>query len=193
MTSAPPQTQEKSKLEEIVKSIEGKGVDMGALLQEALAKMKGIPLKSPQPPPAKRMKLNMPTKPVSSPSAASLISQLQGSQLPMAMAMPMPLPYTAAKMAPIPTVGNILQIKELAPVNAPVPVVSPTIPPVSTHGPTTSATAPRPPGGAEVVSVTMAPNGKSSVTIGIPSEETKPLETATSKRTPRGKKRALNE
>jgi forkhead box protein K len=178
---APTHTEDKSKLEEIVKNLQGKGVDMGALLQEALAKMKGIPVKPPPaPPPPKRLK-TFPEKTQTFPSASTTNLPLN-NQLPSTM--PMPLPYTATKVAPIPMVGaNIVQIKKEPFVNAPVPSLSPTIPP-PTSGSTTDEASPKLIESLPAVSTQPTPQSNCA------NVETK-LETAASKRSPRGKKRPL--
>jgi hypothetical protein len=233
----PTQTEDKSKLEELVKNMQGKGVDMGALLQEALAKMKGIPLKSPQPqqPPAKRVKHTFPTQtkaPVSPAFPPSgVISQTKATNkvVQPPIHMPMPLPYTAAKMAPIPMAGAANPVKiESGMVSAPVPqlgmgvqnpLLSSISPPVQTTFPSASLSkvesAPTV-GGDSTVSPEPSTNGISAPANPEPEppeppepqiqqevkdvvtemkevklESVKPLETAASKRSPRGKKRAL--
>ena len=145
---APTQTEDKSKLEEIVKSMQGKGVDMGALLQEALAKMKGIPIKPPAqqqsqpPPPPKRMKAAFPTKPVQSTTTFlpvnSTTANNNNQQPQMPITMPMPLPYTPAKVAPIPVAGVPPIKKEF---NAQFTGIPPP-PPNTTDSPTTDVASP---------------------------------------------------
>jgi hypothetical protein len=234
----PTQTEDKSKLEELVKNMQGKGVDMGALLQEALAKMKGIPLKSPQPqqPPPKRVKHTFPpqTKVPVSPAfpPSGVISQTKASNkvVQPPIHMPMPLPYTAAKMAPIPMAGVANPVKiESAMVSAPVPqlglvgVLNPLLssisPPVQTTFPLASPSkvesaltvggdstvSPEPSSQTNGLSAQPAhpeppePHNQQDVedvveeTKEVKLEPVKPLETAASKRSPRGKKRALGE
>ena len=160
---------------------------MGALLKEALAKVKGIQVKPPQPPqpqprprqPPKRLK-TFPTKPPSFPSAPT--NSTLNNQLPITM--PMPLPYTAAKVAPIPMIGaNVVQVKKEPVVNAPVLSLSPTFPP-PTSGSTTDEASPK--------VIESAPAMSTSMTTQTNGADVEPkLETAASKRSPRGKKRPL--
>jgi hypothetical protein len=80
-TSPAPQSttqtddRDKSKLEELVKNMQGKGVDMGALLQEALAKMKGIP-GLPMKPPIPNLNANIHGNihTITSPATATVLS-----------------------------------------------------------------------------------------------------------------------
>jgi hypothetical protein len=135
---APTQKEDKSKLEMLVKNMQGKGVDMGALLQEALAKMKGLPAaptRTPQPstpqPSIKKQRIDPSTaSPTPSlPASANAIQQPRSStneQPPISM--PMPLPYNPLKMAPIPIAGDP-QVKQETPLLAPVAVIRPTQPP----------------------------------------------------------------
>lgn len=145
---APTQKEDKSKLEMLVKNMQGKGVDMGALLQEALAKMKGLqaaPTRTPQPPTPqpstpqpsipqpsiKKQRIDPSTaSPTPSfPASANAIQQPQSTtnaQPPSSM--PMPLPYNPLKMAPIPVAGSP-QVKQETPPLAPVAVIPPTQPP----------------------------------------------------------------
>ena len=91
---------------------------MGALLQEALAKMKGIPVNPPTLPSPKRLK----KFPNNSQSISAVpVDSNPTDQLPITM--PMPLPYTV-KAAPIPMTGaaaKAIQFQNNAMVNAPVP------------------------------------------------------------------------
>jgi hypothetical protein len=231
----PTQTEDKSKLEELVKNMQGKGVDMGALLQEALAKMKGIPLKSPQPqqPPPKRVKhtfppqTKVPVSPAFPPSGVISQAKVTNKVVQPPIHMPMPLPYTAAKMAPIPMAGATNPVKiESATVSAPVPqlglvgglnLLSSISPPVQTTFPLASSSkvesAPTVGGDSTVSPEPTQANGISTQparpeppelhvkqdvedveeTKEVKLEPVKPLETAASKRSPRGKKRALGE
>src|SRR5205814_4823349 len=112
----------------------------------------------PQPQPPKRLK-TFPTKTQSFPSVPTNSSS--SNQLPITM--PMPLPYTAAKVAPIPMIGaNVVQIKKESVVNAPVPSLSPTLPPPPpTNGSTTDEASPKLIESAPTMSTMMAtqPNG----------------------------------
>ena len=142
--SGPTQTEDKSKLEELVKNMETKGLNMASLLQEALAQMNKRNLKPPTPappapsvttptvssaavPPAKRPKVGPSLQP---PQTNGVSPQSQSASLPINM--PMPLPYTPAKAAPIPSpmVNAIAQAMAalksptgLAAANVPVPTV----------------------------------------------------------------------
>lgn len=174
--STPTPAQDKSKLEELMRNIQGKGVDMGALLQEALAKMKGIPLKSSPLPPLKRPKIPEPSI-----SPASPIGQFAQGEVkkipPISLAVPMPLPYNATK-APIPHIGSPSK-KESTYANSPVPSLSPNmaVPPTPAE---TNNSKPDP-------AVQPPPPQINTVPITSP----KPVETAASHRPVRGKKRGL--
>lgn len=223
---APPQTQpeDASRVEEIARRMQGKGVDMSALLAEAFAKMKAVPLKPPQPSPqpqqptpAKRPKPFPPKVVASSPATCPPSRAVNppvtaiknsNSQPQLPITMPMPLPYTP-KAAPIPTIGStptLLEVKkESIPVVAPVPVVSPTIPPPSPAPvPVTAATTesdlssmspqtidlPDPSIRQATQSDVPPPNETKPAVTAAP-VPAKPVETAASRRQPRGKKRAL--
>lgn len=208
-------TEDKSKLEALVKNIQGKGVDIGALMQEALAKMKGLPIaKPPIPPvqpPAKRMKPNVPAKPSSEsplppklnfsppPPPTPQSSSTNQSQVPLAM--PQPLPYTV----PIPPLGstnNVQVKKESTPIAAPAPSITPTIPvsvvkpqPSTSPVPLPIASSASP---AETVDERPSVSETSPEVNGIKEEGTLPVktepkavETAISRRSTRGQKRGL--
>jgi hypothetical protein len=223
--SPPPpqaQTEEASRVEEITRRMQGKGVDMSALLAEAFAKMKAVPLKPPQPSPqppqlpaAKRPKPNPPPK-VASPSTCppsrvinqpTTATKNSNNQPQLPITMPMPLPYTT-KAAPIPTIGStpVVQVKkESTPVVVPVPVASPSLPtPSPAPPPATNATTesdlssmspqtidlPDPSIKPAITSDIPPPNGIKAAVAATPIPA-KPVETAASRRQPRGKKRAL--
>jgi hypothetical protein len=204
---APPQTEDKSKLEEIVKNMQGKGVDMGALLQEALAKMKGIPLRTSQPPPPpKRMKVVATPNPISIPTGIfpsdrtrttdTNVAQPNDSPAQLPITMPMPLPYTVSKTAPITSTNTAIQLAKsipdgssIAPLgfNSLLPIMT-TSSSATTRSETLSASPPKmeepainQPSGATV------PQGTNSVNQTISPEST------SIPRTPRGKKRAFDE
>jgi len=223
---APAQTQtdEASRVEEIARRMQGKGVDMSALLAEAFAKMKAVPSKPPQtspqppqPPPAKRPKPNFPPK-VASPVITCPPTRVvnhpitttknNNTQPQLPITMPMPLPYTP-KAAPIPTIGSnptFAEVKkESTPVVAPVPAVSPTIPtpspapPAVTIATTESDLSSMSPQTVDLPEPSIRPATQLDV---VPANGVKPvvatapvpakhLETAASRRQPRGKKRAL--
>lgn len=181
---------DKSKLQELVKNMQGKGVDMGALLQEALAKMKGIPglpIKPPHPapttpsastqPPAKRLKHTFPPT-VASPTPATPIPTVSATpQKPIPstninstptvppIQMPMPLPYAAAKAAPIPVAGTFPQIKQEFPtLQAPVPTLGSSIPmPINQINP--SMTPQLPPSSTPSVTASASPPKASDSTV----------------------------
>jgi len=115
-TSPAPQStsqtddKDKSKLEELVKNMQGKGVDMGALLQEALAKMKGIPglpIKSPIPTlnnTAIHNNMNANTTPVTTSISSPAIVQPPAKRLkhtfPPTIASPTPASTQSTSMTP---------------------------------------------------------------------------------------------
>src|SRR5271170_6174559 len=226
------QTEEASRLEEITRRMQGKGVDMSALLAEAFAKMKAVPIKPPQPPqppqpspqpqpqlpPAKRPKPNLPPK-VASPSTCPpsrvvnqpvIATKNNNNQPQLPITMPMPLPYTP-KTAPIPTIGStptVVEVKkESTPVVAPVPVVSSSLPTPSpalqpaTNATTESDLSSMSPQTIDLPDPSIRPAIKSDISppnedvktpvAAAPPVPAKLMETAASRRQPRGKKRAL--
>jgi Forkhead domain len=105
---APPHPEDKSKLEQLVKNIQGKGVDMGALLQQALAQMNkrtGKPLTtspaSAQPAP-KRQKIVHPMM--------SNVFTSSGASAATQSAIRQPLPYKPPA-APIPAPAGAAQVE----------------------------------------------------------------------------------
>jgi Forkhead domain len=213
---APTQTEDKSKLEMLVKNMQGKGVDMGALLQEALAKMKGLPVtRTPQPstpqPLIKKQRIGPSTASLTPfPAFGNTIQKPKSTingQSPISM--PMPLPYNPLKITSIPIAGSP-QIKQetalvapaaVIPPTQPTPVLSPVLSPgMPFKGPIPSASPPIPVNPAEpatlsppILSDDLATSEKlilepPKLAVEINGE----AEPATSKQPPCGKKRGHN-
>jgi len=214
----PAQTEDKSKLEELVKNMQGKGVDMGALLQEALAQMnrknmKPTPTPIPQPPaqqPSKRPKPAFPPPPPTTTTTTNgTVSVGVGGQTQNPVTMPMPLPYSAAKVAPIPSLtptgppqlpkspasvataisppisilSNLLKSTMTSQGNAPVEVKKEIDTLIKAPVPSPAASPPVPQKPPESTTTNTRQSDQASTTV----------ETAASKRIPRGKKRSLEE
>jgi hypothetical protein len=184
------QAEDKSKLEAMVKNMQGKGVDMGALLQEALAKMKKIPLVTQQqPPPPKRQKPNVPppqkvSAPFPTPVLKASVSTTE-SQPPIAV--PMPLPYLV-KTTPIAQRGAS-QIKSE---NGPDPSPA-TNPPISLGNPPSLAATVPPLSSSNTETLQSLTSSNNEVTKGhsIGAVNEGAVEIAVSAAVPRGTKRAL--
>jgi hypothetical protein len=186
----PSQTEDKSKLQELVKNMETKGLNMASLLQEALAQMNKRTMKSPSLPPPP----SIPTPPPKRPKIST--PQTNGSSA-TPVNVPMPLPYSAAKAAPIPSpaVAALAQAMAALKSSPNGSTASVPLPPVKSEAPSdvptevpNPVTIPAPP------SPTLAVVSSSAAAAPVPPSQPNPSEeTTTSKRTTRGIKRALEE